>query len=275
MLSFAGQKVLVIGCSSGIGRATAEGLLALGADVLGVDWQASDLALSAFLTCDLRQREAAGQVLAWAGQGLDCVFYCAGLPQTRPFADVIAVNFLSLRTIADGVIPAMRKEGSVSVIASTAGNGWVNRAPLVNSFLDLPSDDAAQGWIAERAAELGDSYMFSKEAVILWMMRSCARFIRQGVRLNCLSPGPTWSGMTKDFESFGGPALIDVFTQPLGRRSSPQEQAWPLIFLGSRQASYINGCNFITDAGFTSSIATGQIDLDQLIAQATAPAAGS
>ena len=39
----------------------------------------------------------------------------------------------------------------------------------------------------------------------------------------------------------------------------------PLIFLGSKEASYINGCNFITDAGFTASMATGQIDLQYRI----------
>jgi NAD(P)-dependent dehydrogenase (short-subunit alcohol dehydrogenase family) len=266
---YKGLKTVVVGCASGIGRAAAEGLVALGSRVHGLDVKVCDLPLASFARCDTREPAAIDEAVAAMGDGIDAFFYCSGLPQTKPPLDVHKVNFLGMRHMVEAVRPRVRKNGSISIIASTAGNGWVRRPEVIHSFIDTPDFAAGVAWLTPKLAELGDPYMFSKEAVIVWMMKSCARYIKSNVRLNCLSPGPTITGMTPDFDSFGGPALIDVYTQPLGRRSSPEEQAWPLIFLGSPAASYINGCNFITDAGFTSAMATGQLDLEKLIAAAT------
>lgn len=264
---YSGQTALVVGCASGIGRATAKGLIDQGAEVIGVDVADCDLPLARFQKCDARSVDQINTLLADTG-AINALFYCSGLPQTKPFLDVLKVNFLGMRHLIEAALPKIENGGSVSIIASTAGNGWVTRPEVVNALIDTPDFESGVSWLEGRNEALGDPYMFSKEAVIVWVMKNCARYIKRGVRLNCLSPGPTISGMTPDFDSFGGPAIIDVYTQPLGRRSSPEEQAQPLIFLGSREASYINGCNFITDAGFTASMATGQIDLNALLAQA-------
>lgn len=268
MCDYSGMTTVVVGCASGIGRATAAGLLAQGAQVHGLDVADCDLDLSGFSKCDTRDAAAIDAAVHAMPPAIDAFFYCSGLPQTRPPIDVLKVNFLGMRHMVEAVLPRMAKDGSVSIIASTAGSGWVKRADLIRDFLAQPDIASGVAWLEPRWDDLGDCYQFSKEAATLWMMTNCARFIQNGVRLNCLSPGPTNSGMMPDFDSMGGPALIDVFTLPLGRRSSPEEQAWPLIFLGSREASYINGCNFVTDAGFTASAATGQIDVDALVDEA-------
>lgn len=270
--SHAGKKVLIVGCYSGIGRATAEELVRLGAAVHGMDWKPVDnLGLSAFTLCDLRDTASIDAALAEVEGPLDAIYYCSGLPQTHPARDVVTVNFINMRYFVEQARARMRDGGAIAIIASTAGNGWINRAELITEFVTTPDRAAALAWVEPRLANVGDPYSFSKEAVIVWGMRESAR-IREhrGIRLNLLSPGPTISGMTPDFDSFAGPKVIDVFTQPLGRRSAPEEQAWPLIFLNSDAASYINGCNFITDAGFTAGMATGQIDLDRLLAEAAA-----
>jgi NAD(P)-dependent dehydrogenase (short-subunit alcohol dehydrogenase family) len=44
----------------------------------------------------------------------------------------------------------------------------------------------------------------------------------------------------------------------------PEEMAPPLVFLGSREASYVNGANLVCDAGFTGAMATGQVDFSAL-----------
>jgi NAD(P)-dependent dehydrogenase (short-subunit alcohol dehydrogenase family) len=49
------RRVIVSGCFSGIGRATAKLLLELGADVHGLDLQHSDLQLRSFNAVDLRE----------------------------------------------------------------------------------------------------------------------------------------------------------------------------------------------------------------------------
>ena len=85
----------------------------------------------------------------------------------------------------------------------------------------------------------------------------------QGIRLNCISPGPTDTPMMPAFEDFaGGPGLIDLFAQGLGRRSTPAEQGWPMIFLNSDAASYISGENVNTDGGTVSAITTGRLVLE-------------
>ena len=53
----------------------------------------------------------------------------------------------------------------------------------------------------------------------------------KGIRVNCISPGPTDTPMMADFESAYGKEFMDNFPVPLGRHSTPDEQAWPLIFL--------------------------------------------
>ncbi|WP_380877191.1 3-alpha-hydroxysteroid dehydrogenase [Sphingomonas sp. DBB INV C78] len=270
--SHAGKKVLVVGCYSGIGRATAVELVRLGAEVHGMDWKPVDgIGLSAFSLCDLRDPGSIDSALAEVKGPIDAIYYCSGLPQTHPALDVVKVNFIGVRYFVEKARPLVRDNGAIAIIASTAGNGWIMRADVVTEFVTTADHAAAVAWAEPRLAGLGDPYSFSKEAVIVWAMRESARITEnRGIRLNLLSPGPTISGMTPDFDSFAGPKIIDVYTQPLGRRSSPEEQAYPLIFLNSDAATYINGCNFITDAGFTAGMATGQIALDQLLAEAAA-----
>jgi len=93
---YSGQKVLVVGCASGIGRATAKGLMDLGAEVIGVDVADCDLPLARFQKCDARSVDQIDKLLAETG-AINALFYCSGLPQTKPFLDVLKVNFLGMR----------------------------------------------------------------------------------------------------------------------------------------------------------------------------------
>ena len=68
--------------------------------------------------------------------------------------------------------------------------------------------------------------------------------------------------MMPAFEDFAGAQLIDLFARGLGRRSTPEEQAYACIFLNSAAASYINGENLVTDGGTMSALLTGRITLD-------------
>jgi NAD(P)-dependent dehydrogenase (short-subunit alcohol dehydrogenase family) len=64
----------------------------------------------------------------------------------------------------------------------------------------------------------------------------------------------------KEFESATEKSIIEAATQPINRRSTPEEQAGPLVFLNSGAASYLNGVALPVDGGFLGGIATGQID---------------
>jgi NAD(P)-dependent dehydrogenase (short-subunit alcohol dehydrogenase family) len=44
--------------------------------------------------------------------------------------------------------------------------------------------------------------------------------------------------------------MLDAVTHPVGRRSTPDEQVGPLLFLNSAGASYVNGVDLQVDGGF-------------------------
>src|SRR5258708_3704527 len=88
-----------------------------------------------------------------------------------------------------------------------------------------------------------------------------ATLITEGKRLNCITPGPTATAMMPHFVRNAGQSTIDAFVGPIGRQATPQEQAWPLVFLNSPRASYVNGETFTTDGGFFGALQTGQVDL--------------
>ena len=68
-------------------------------------------------------------------------------------------------------------------------------------------------------------------------------------------PGAVQTPMLEEIEKTTPSAAIDVIAQPIGRRSSADEQAAALLFLGSPQASYINGAALPVDGGFMSAMA--------------------
>lgn len=268
LLGYKGKTCVVAGCHSGIGAATAKALVALGAEVHGLDIRPAAMDLASFTTCDLRHPEEIDKAIDGLPAKIDALFYCAGLPQTFPALDVLRVNFLSVRHMVEKLRPRMGSGSGIAIIASTAGNGYVLRLPTVTEFVTTSDHAAGIAWAEPRVEELGDPYMFSKEAVIVWAMREAQTLIRDGIRINTLSPGPTQSVMMKDFESVSSPKIIDVYTAPIFRRSTPEEQAWPLVFLNSAGASYVNGTNFIADGGFTAGMGLGLIDLDTALQEA-------
>jgi NAD(P)-dependent dehydrogenase (short-subunit alcohol dehydrogenase family) len=70
---------------------------------------------------------------------------------------------------------------------------------------------------------------------------------KDGVRVNCLSPGP-----------FPGPAanpgMVErlVGKSPMGRMGRPEELKGALVFLASEASSYVTGQNLLVDGGWTA-----------------------
>lgn len=127
VLGYAGKRVIVTGCFSGMGEATAKLLLDLGAEVHGMDYKPCALPLTSFHTVDLRDPasiEAGVRAIAKVGGGkVDALFNCAGLPNAFPAMDVMKVNFLGLRHLTEAVLPLMGEGGAIASIASTGGLG--------------------------------------------------------------------------------------------------------------------------------------------------------
>jgi NAD(P)-dependent dehydrogenase (short-subunit alcohol dehydrogenase family) len=264
-LGYKGKRVIVSGCFSGMGEATAKLLLQLGAEVHGLDYKQSTLKLASFTQTDLRDPASIDAAAAKVGGKVDALFNCAGLAQTFPPLDVMKVNYIGARRLTERVLPLMSAGGAIVTIASTAGLGWSRRVPVLMGLLQLDSYEGAVDWCKSNLETVREGYSFSKEVIIVWTMMFAARFIKQGIRMNCTLPGPTQTPMMAQFLSATQPSIIEAATQPINRRSSPEEQAGPLVFLNSDAASYINGVALPVDGGFLGGMATGQIDASALM----------
>ncbi|MDE1145161.1 MAG: coniferyl-alcohol dehydrogenase [Azospirillaceae bacterium] len=268
--TYEGKRVVIAGCYSGMGEAAARELVRLGAEVHGADMRPSPVRMASFHTVDLRDPLSIDAALDAIGGPIDALFNCAGLPQTFPAGDVMKVNFIGLRHWTEKALPMIRPGGAIASISSTAGFAYFQHLPQILELLATPGFEAAADWCERHADLVGDGYAFSKEASIVWTMMMGTRTIAQGVRTNCICPGPTETPMMPAFERTASARIIDVFTTPIGRRSKPEEQAYPLIFLNSGAASFINGHALNVDGGFVGGITAGQIDLQGLLAQAMA-----
>ncbi|MDB6159140.1 MAG: family oxidoreductase [Gammaproteobacteria bacterium] len=259
-LGYKNKRVVVSGCFSGIGEATARQLLQLGAEVHGLDYKQSKLDLASFRLVDLRDPASIDAAAAAIGGKVDALFNCAGLPQTSPPLDVMKVNYAGTRRLTEKIVPLMGQGSAIASVASIAGLGWSRRLPVLMELLQIDSYEGAVKWSETHADVVREGYSFSKEAIVVWTMMTAASLIKGGIRMNCTMPGPTQTPMMAHFEAASQRSVLEAATQPINRRSSPEEQAAPLVFVNSSVASYLNGVALPVDGGLLGGIATGRID---------------
>jgi NAD(P)-dependent dehydrogenase (short-subunit alcohol dehydrogenase family) len=85
--------------------------------------------------------------------------------------------------------------------------------------------------------------------------------MRQGVRTNCVCPGPIDTPLLPDFRKTTSDKIIDWNIREMnGRAVAPREVAEALAFFGSPAAGYVNGVNLDIDGGFNAALATNQVD---------------
>ena len=268
LLSYAGKRVVVSGCFSGMGEATARTLLAAGAEVHGLDYKDTALSLASFTKIDLRDPASIEAAAAKIGGKVDALFNCAGLPQTFPPLDVMKVNYMGTKHLTEQLLPFMGEGSAIASISSTGGLGWSRRIPTLMELIGAGGFDEALKWCESHPEVVNEGYSFSKELIIVWTMLISSKLIKKGIRINCTLPGPTQTPMMKDFEAATADIVLKTAMQPIDRRSTPQEQANALVFLNSDLASYINGVVLPVDGGFMGGVTTGQIDLRPMMSAA-------
>ena len=272
ILGYKGKRVIVSGCFSGMGEATAKLLLELGAEVHGLDFRDSSLPLASFTNVDLRDPASIEAAVAGIGGKVDALFNCAGLPQSFPPLDVMKVNFIGLRHLTEQVLPLMGPGGAIASIASTGGLGWSRRIPTNMEFVTTKGYDAAVAWCEAHLEDVvKEGYSFSKENVIVWTQYMGAHLIKKGIRINCTLPLPTQTPMMATFEAASGKDVVAAAAEPMGRYSTPAEQAGGIVLLNSDLAGIVNGVVFPVDGGFMGGVATGQVDLSVMMRR-SAPA---
>jgi len=264
LLSYEGKRVVVAGCYSGMGEATARVVGGLGGEIVAIDVKEPSVGHAAFFEVDCRDPAAIESAIGEIASGgpVDALFYCAGLPGgSFSNVDVMSVNFLGLRHMAESCVPHMKRGDAIVGISSGAGMGYLGAMDRVKELIELTDHAEARAWV-ERADAAGgfEGYSFSKMCTIVYTLyRAASLTAETGIRLNCISPGPTDTPMMPHFEKLVGKAFMDNYPKPIGRNSTPEEQAWPLAFLNSPAASYISGENLYTDGGCAGGLMTGGI----------------
>lgn len=249
-----------------MGAAAVRHLSDLGAEVHVLDLKEPPVKVASHQAVDLRDPDATAAAVQTIGGNIHALFNCAGLPGSKfPDLDVMVVNFVGMRHLAELVSDRMEAGAAIASISSTAGAGYLANIGKWMPLVTLPGFAAAKDWCATHPEEIEGGYAPSKEAIIIWTLWSSFGFAERGIRVNCISPGPTETPMMPDFEKYVGKEFMEQFPVPLGRRSTPDEQAWPLIFLNSPLASYVTGENVVTDGGTMGAVMTGSIDITGLI----------
>lgn len=93
-------------------------------------------------------------------------------------------------------------------------------------------------------------YGAAKAALIQWTRYAACEFGKDGIRVNCLTPGPFPADQVADQQ----PEFVARLASrvPLGRVGSAHEIRGPLLFLASPAASFVNGANLVVDGGWTA-----------------------
>jgi NAD(P)-dependent dehydrogenase (short-subunit alcohol dehydrogenase family) len=248
---FDGKRALVVGGATGMGAAAAALVRDLGAEVIVMDYADVTLPGVKAIKLDLRDKASIDAAVAECGGPIHALLSCAGAADGTP--GIEKINFIGHRHLIDRLLAGdMLPRGSaIGMISSAAGLGWEANLPLLKEYLATPDFDSAAEWI-EAHPDKAD-YMWSKQAINAYVAQNAYRLLQRGIRINAILPGPTdtplaqanaevWLGFGKDFRDDTGI-----------QASTPEEQAYPLVFLCSDAARYVNGQTLITDAGYVSS----------------------
>lgn len=195
LLGYKNSVAVVTGCASGIGRATAELLMQMGAKVYGIDIQQPSYPLSHFIAADFCQPSSIDDALEKIDEPVNTLFNCAGLGPSHPDNSVIAVNVLATRYLTEQLVKKMPSGGAVVTVGSIGGTQWRQHIDALLEFLKIANDSEALGWFETHKHQFKDAYCFSKEAIAVWTKQSCTRLIQQGIRINCSAPGTTQTPM--------------------------------------------------------------------------------
>jgi NAD(P)-dependent dehydrogenase (short-subunit alcohol dehydrogenase family) len=242
---FTDSTVIVTGAGSGIGRATAERLLAEGARVIAVDLLPERLTRLVDevggevvpIAIDITDPAAASRILDAAGSRIDGLANVAGIMDGfEPAAEitdatwerVMAVNVTAMMRLTRAVLPGMveRGRGSIVNVGSEAGL---------------------------RGSAAGTPYTTSKHAVNGFTKSTAFFYTPKGVRCNAVAPGPVATNNEAPFHSeWAQQRLGPLFQTNIPPVARPEELAAAIAWLLSDDASNVSGAVLAVDGGWAA-----------------------
>lgn len=227
-----GSRIAVVtGAAGGIGAAVVKAFLADGWTVHGLDRSAppSGDGLVGH-ACDVTDGEAL-RALAQGIGPIDALVPAAGI-NLRPddnaaekltldaWDKTLAVNLTGVMLTVRAFRPVMRSDGAIVLVSSVA---------------------------ALRAIPHSDAYTASKGAIVALTKSWAIDYSRDGIRVNCVAPGPTDTDMMSGLrEAYADERQMQL---PQQRMATAGEVAQVIYFLASADASYVSGAIVPVDGG--------------------------
>ena len=79
--------------------------------------------------------------------------------------------------------------------------------------------------------------------------------------MNCVNPGSTGTGLTKDFRQLVGEEMYDWGVKQIGREGTPDDIAEVIEFLAIGDCRWLNGVELTVDGGYIAGLVGGWVDL--------------
>lgn len=230
---------MITGGGAGIGAAAVKLFRQEGAQAFVVDARAGPgVDLVADVADESRAAEAVAQALARFGR-LDALVSNAAMRNYSALAEattaewqaVVSVNLLGAANYCRAALPALRKSGRGSIV-------------LVSSVYAV-------------AGRKGMGLYDATKAGLLAMTRTLAHEeAGHGIRVNALCPGSTLTDFHIEKARAAGKDVEKLRrerddTSLLARWASPEEVAWPILWLASEEASFVTGATLMVDGGLS------------------------
>ncbi|POO54763.1 SDR family oxidoreductase [Agrobacterium rosae] len=239
---FTGQTVVITAAGQGIGRATAERFIELGARVIATD--INEAALATLTQAETRVLNVldGDAVKAFATEigHTDVLFNCAGFVHSGTILDCdetdwdfsFDLNVKAMYRTCRAFLPTMLEKGKGAI---------VNMSSVASSVKGVPNRFA---------------YTASKAAVIGLTKSIASDFVTKGIRCNTICPGTVDSPSLHDRLRATGnyeQALADfIARQPMGRIAKAEEIAALVTYLASDEAGFTTGQAHVIDGGWTA-----------------------
>lgn len=249
-LSLDGRTAVVIGGTSGIGRAIAHGLADAGANVVctsrredQVDAAASEIEAKGRktlrITSDVSDRGSIETLLAETVTVLgkaDILVNSAGRTKREPTLDVDEETWNAImETNLTGTLRACQVFGR-HMIAN--GYGRIINIASLSTFVSL----------YEVAA-----YAASKAAVASLTKSLAIEWAKSGVNVNAIAPGVFRTALNQKLLNESERGREFLMRTPMGRFGKVEELAGAAVFLASEAASFVTGEILTVDGGFLAS----------------------